>query len=200
MSCDLTAYGPGSRISYSANIAATHVTFTSEVLCTNTMSCLLVSRIRFRFAASSLRLMSTFTNILTSRPDPSVALITLNRPKALNALSTPLFAELNQALEEADAEESVGAIVLTGSDKAFAGTFFHRFLYDVRSMRHRFTAGADIKEMKDKECMLSKILFYILSSLIPAKLLMYIKTNSSRAGVLYQNSGSQSLLPSVDLR
>src|SRR5262245_19923749 len=72
-------------------------------------------------ASGSLRLVSTFTNILTSRPDPSVALITLNRPKALNALNTPLSTELNQALAEADAEEAVGAIVLTGSDKAFAG-------------------------------------------------------------------------------
>lgn len=66
--------------------------------------------------------MSTsYTNILASRPDPSVALITLNRPKALNALSSPLFLELNQAMAEADADAQVGAIVLTGSDKAFAG-------------------------------------------------------------------------------
>jgi enoyl-CoA hydratase len=76
---------------------------------------------RSSYALGSLRLMSTFTNILTSRPEPSVALITLNRPKALNALNTPLFTELNQALAEADAEEAVGAIVITGSEKAFAG-------------------------------------------------------------------------------
>ncbi|KAJ3928689.1 MAG: ClpP/crotonase-like domain-containing protein [Lentinula lateritia] len=77
--------------------------------------------------------MSTqYEHILTSRPNPSVALITLNRPKALNALSTPLFLELNKALFEADADQAIGAIVLTGSEKAFA-------------------AGADIKEMKDKE-------------------------------------------------
>lgn len=48
------------------------------------------------------------------------------------ALSSPLFTELNAALREAATDDSVGAIVLTGSDKAFA-------------------AGADIKEMKDKE-------------------------------------------------
>ncbi|KIK68914.1 hypothetical protein GYMLUDRAFT_34922 [Collybiopsis luxurians FD-317 M1] len=85
------------------------------------------------FALGTVRLMSTqYENILVSRPNPSVALITLNRPKALNALSTPLFLELNKALFEVDADEQVGAIVLTGSDKAFA-------------------AGADIKEMKDKE-------------------------------------------------
>lgn len=75
---------------------------------------------------------SQYTHILTSRPEPSVALITLNRPHALNALSSPLFAELNQALQEADNDASVGAVVLTGSERAFA-------------------AGADIKEMKDKE-------------------------------------------------
>lgn len=61
--------------------------------------------------------------ILTSKPDPSVALITLNRPKALNALCSPLFDELNEALAGYDADPEVGAIVLTGSEKAFAGTF-----------------------------------------------------------------------------
>ncbi|KAJ4500284.1 ClpP/crotonase [Lentinula lateritia] len=85
------------------------------------------------FTPGTIRLMSTqYEHILTSRPNPSVALITLNRPKALNALSTPLFLELNKALFEADADQAIGAIVLTGSEKAFA-------------------AGADIKEMKDKE-------------------------------------------------
>ena len=67
---------------------------------------------------------SRYNYILTSRPAPSVALITLNRPKALNALSSPLFKELNQALADADNDSSVGAIVLTGSEKAFAGMRF----------------------------------------------------------------------------
>ena len=62
-----------------------------------------------------------YNYILTSRPEPAVALITLNRPKALNALNSPLFKELNQALADADNDSSVGAIVLTGSEKAFAG-------------------------------------------------------------------------------
>jgi len=77
--------------------------------------------------------MSTgqYEYILTSRPAEGVALIQLNRPKALNALCSPLFAELNKALEEFDEDEQVGAIVITGSERAFA-------------------AGADIKEMKDK--------------------------------------------------
>ncbi|KAI0051519.1 enoyl-CoA hydratase [Auriscalpium vulgare] len=70
--------------------------------------------------------------ILTDRPDPAVGLITLNRPKALNALSSPLFLELNEALLAFDADDAIGAIVLTGSERAFA-------------------AGADIKEMKDKQ-------------------------------------------------
>ncbi|KZT60355.1 ClpP/crotonase [Calocera cornea HHB12733] len=70
--------------------------------------------------------------IITSKPDPTVTLITLNRPKALNALSSPLFHELNHALAQAELDKDVGAVVLTGSEKAFA-------------------AGADIKEMKDKE-------------------------------------------------
>ncbi|KZW03573.1 ClpP/crotonase [Exidia glandulosa HHB12029] len=80
------------------------------------------------------RWLSTDTsrNVLISRPEPSVALLTLNRPKALNALNSALFGELNAALEEADEDGDIGAIVLTGSDKAFA-------------------AGADIKEMKDKQ-------------------------------------------------
>jgi 1,4-dihydroxy-2-naphthoyl-CoA synthase len=47
--------------------------------------------------------------------------VTLNRPKALNALSSPLFKELNNALVKFEEDKEIGAIVLTGSDKAFAG-------------------------------------------------------------------------------
>lgn len=54
--------------------------------------------------------------------------VTLSRPKALNALCTPLITELNEALLNFNASEGVRAIILTGSEKAFA-------------------AGADIKEM-----------------------------------------------------
>ena len=61
----------------------------------------------------------------------AVGLITLNRPKALNALCDQLMVELGGALRAFDADDAIGAIVLTGSEKAFA-------------------AGADIKEMKDK--------------------------------------------------
>jgi enoyl-CoA hydratase len=60
-----------------------------------------------------------------------VALITLNRPQALNALNARLVGEINTALDAFDADPAIGCIVITGSDKAFA-------------------AGADIKEMQDK--------------------------------------------------
>ena len=59
-----------------------------------------------------------------------VGLIALNRPKALNALNDALMTELGEALAGFDADEAIGAIVITGNDKAFA-------------------AGADIGAMKD---------------------------------------------------
>ncbi|KAA1005899.1 enoyl-CoA hydratase [Paraburkholderia panacisoli] len=49
-----------------------------------------------------------------------VGLITLNRPKALNALNDALMDELGSALREFDADDAIGAIVVTGSEKAFA--------------------------------------------------------------------------------
>jgi enoyl-CoA hydratase len=60
-----------------------------------------------------------------------VGLITLNRPAQLNALNDQLITELNEALDGFEADEAIGAIVVTGSEKAFA-------------------AGADIKEMQAK--------------------------------------------------
>ncbi len=60
-----------------------------------------------------------------------VGLITLNRPKALNALSTQVQADVLAALADFDANARIGCIVITGSEKAFA-------------------AGADIKEMQPK--------------------------------------------------
>jgi enoyl-CoA hydratase len=60
-----------------------------------------------------------------------VGLITLNRPAALNALNDQLITELNLALDAYEADDGIGAIVVTGSEKAFA-------------------AGADIKEMQAK--------------------------------------------------
>lgn len=48
--------------------------------------------------------------------------VTLNRPRAYNALSTMLFEELNEAVQAFHNDATTGAIVLTGSEKAFAGT------------------------------------------------------------------------------
>jgi hypothetical protein len=61
-----------------------------------------------------------YKNIVAEKKG-KVGLITLNRPKALNALSSALFYEVNDALFKFDADEGVGAIVITGSEKAFAG-------------------------------------------------------------------------------
>jgi enoyl-CoA hydratase len=74
-----------------------------------------------------------YDHILVETRGP-VGLITLNRPQALNALCTPLINELGQALDTLEADDDIGAIVLTGSEKAFA-------------------AGADIKEMQPKTYM-----------------------------------------------
>ncbi|EZA59570.1 hypothetical protein DMN91_010658 [Ooceraea biroi] len=71
-----------------------------------------------------------FIKVETAGEKKNVGLITLNRPKVLNALCNQLIQELNQALEQLNADASIGAIVLTGSEKAFA-------------------AGADIKEMQN---------------------------------------------------
>jgi enoyl-CoA hydratase/carnithine racemase len=49
---------------------------------------------------------------------------TLNRPKALNALCNALVTEINAQMRAFDADPTVGAIVITGSERAFAGTSF----------------------------------------------------------------------------
>ncbi|MEL6481229.1 MAG: enoyl-CoA hydratase [Pseudomonadota bacterium] len=71
-----------------------------------------------------------YENIIVERKE-NVALIRLNRPSAMNALNSELMRELGEALTKADADDDVGAIVITGNEKAFA-------------------AGADIKEMRPK--------------------------------------------------
>ena len=60
-----------------------------------------------------------------------VGRVTLNRPKALNALNSPLIAELNSALAAFEDDEGIGCILISGGEKAFA-------------------AGADVKEMAGK--------------------------------------------------
>ncbi len=75
----------------------------------------------------------------------SVGLITLNRPDALNALSDHLMDEIGQALEGFERDDAIGAMILTGSEKAFA-------------------AGADIKGMKDRSYMDAYLGNYIVLS------------------------------------
>ncbi|MEL7018002.1 MAG: enoyl-CoA hydratase-related protein, partial [Pseudomonadota bacterium] len=62
----------------------------------------------------------------------NVGILTLHRPDALNAFNLQLMDEVTAALKAFEADDGVGCIIITGSDKAFA-------------------AGADIKEMQDKE-------------------------------------------------
>jgi enoyl-CoA hydratase/carnithine racemase len=75
----------------------------------------------------------TYQHILAST-EGAIGIITLNRPKALNALNAELLKELVTALEEWDRDDSIRCIILTGSDRAFA-------------------AGADIKEMAPQSYM-----------------------------------------------
>ena len=78
---------------------------------------------RFRFfiaVETSTNDFSKYKYLLVEKRD-EVALITLNRPKALNALCNELFHELNEVLETFDNDAAIGAMVLTGSDRAFAG-------------------------------------------------------------------------------
>ncbi len=74
--------------------------------------------------------MTQYETILTDTRN-GVGYITLNRPEALNALNRQLIGELVAAAKAFDADDGIGAIVVTGSERAFA-------------------AGADIKEMADK--------------------------------------------------
>jgi enoyl-CoA hydratase len=72
----------------------------------------------------------SYQHVLIETQD-GVGIITLNRPDALNALSNALIRDLVDALDSCEHNETIGAIVLTGNEKAFA-------------------AGADIKEMQDQ--------------------------------------------------
>ena len=74
-----------------------------------------------------------YQNILVESRD-NVGLITLNRPKALNALSDDLMDEIADAVDGFEADDSIGALVIAGNEKAFA-------------------AGADIKRMQNRSYM-----------------------------------------------
>ena len=71
-----------------------------------------------------------YENLLTEKRD-GIGVITLNRPKVLNALNSALMRELGDALTAFDKDEDIAVMVITGSEKAFA-------------------AGADISEMQSK--------------------------------------------------
>jgi len=85
----------------------------------------------------------TYEYILTDTPADGVGVVQLNRPNAYNALSSPLLVEVMTALHAFDANDSIGCMILTGNEKAFA-------------------AGADIKEMDGK----TQIDMYMGQSLI----------------------------------
>jgi len=72
--------------------------------------------------------MTAYQHILLNRKE-AVGIIQLNRPKMLNALSFDVFAEIARAVDELEADEAIGCIIVTGNERAFA-------------------AGADIKEMQ----------------------------------------------------
>ena len=74
--------------------------------------------------------MSTFEHIIVESKG-AVGVITLNRPKMLNALSFGVFREIAAAVDDLEADDKIGCILLAGGEKAFA-------------------AGADIKEMQPK--------------------------------------------------
>src|SRR6201985_1092001 len=74
--------------------------------------------------------MSTFEHIIVESKG-AVGVITLNRPKMLNALSFGVFGEIKLAVDDLEADAAIGCIVVTGSEKAFA-------------------PGSDIKEMQPK--------------------------------------------------
>ena len=75
--------------------------------------------------------MTAFETIQLERRD-AVAIVTLHRPEALNALSATVMSEVGDVLGSLDRDEEVGCVILTGSEKAFA-------------------AGADIKEMASRD-------------------------------------------------
>jgi enoyl-CoA hydratase len=77
--------------------------------------------------------MGDYETILVERRG-AVGIVTLNRPNALNALSAALIRDLNAAFDDLEPDEAIGAIVIAGSERAFA-------------------AGADIKEMAEKTYM-----------------------------------------------
>lgn len=93
-------------------------------------SCGNANRIVFNRYCTAVTTKWEFIKAEVTGEKQNVALITLNRPKALNALCKGLMTEVAQALDAFEANPKIGAIIITGSEKSFA-------------------AGADIKEMQN---------------------------------------------------
>ena len=114
--------------------------------------------------------MSTFEHIIVETKG-KVGVITLNRPKMLNALSFGVFREIAVAIDDLEADEAIGCIVLAGNEKAFA-------------------AGADIKEMQPKGFieMFSSDFTEVEQRLIPALQILQEAQRSPRLmpGLLWQ--------------
>src|SRR6266567_5465534 len=102
-----------------------------DILLIRGIAFIFVSTVETTLSFLQRSIMAEYQYILVER-DAHVGIVTLNRPKELNALNFHLISELADALEEFDRDDSIRCIVLTGAgEKAFA-------------------AGADIKEMSDK--------------------------------------------------
>jgi enoyl-CoA hydratase/carnithine racemase len=84
---------------------------------------------------TTTQLCDSYDNIMVQR-NGAVGVITLHRPKALNALSDDLFQDLIHAATAFDHDDTIGCLVLTGSDKAFAAGA------DISEMQHQSFAGA----------------------------------------------------------
>lgn len=105
------------------------LTFSKQLLTNSTKCHTLTLNSNFKYFSSAVNY--EFIKVDKKGEKQNVGLITLNRKKALNALCDGLMKEMASALDTFEADPRIGAIVLTGSERAFA-------------------AGADIKEMQDK--------------------------------------------------
>ena len=86
--------------------------------------------------------LPSYDNILVDKrgSDGKVGFIQLNRPKALNSLCNALINDVNDALEKFNQDENVGCIVITGSEKAFAGNLFICLFRNAPVTEHEFTS------------------------------------------------------------
>ncbi|OUC50066.1 enoyl-CoA hydratase/isomerase family protein [Trichinella nativa] len=100
------------------------------------LSCIVKTAMSIQLKRSTFTSNYSFIKCDIVGEESNVGLVQLNRPKQLNALCKPLFAEIACALEGFQNDPAIKAVVITGSDKAFSGSFITE-------------AGADIDEMKN---------------------------------------------------